>query len=290
LGAALALGTVQFGMAYGVAGRGERVTDQEARAILKRAFDIGIRDLDTAVAYGDIESRLSSLAAGLRFSLTSKVPARQPGLTRAHAAAWVRATMTSSRERLGPGLRNMMFHRADDLLEPAADDLWAPAASWAREAGIRLGVSCYDPETLRRVGERYPVRVAQVPANALDQRLKGGVAGGADGLEIHVRSAFLQGLLLMPPEEAGRRVPAAVRALGRWHDWCVQAGLPPVEAALGIVKGFPGVDRCVVGVDSVAQLDEIAAAWERAPVLTADCLAEVDPDVVDPRRWQAMRP
>jgi len=283
----LALGTVQFGLRYGVAGRGSAVPADEVRDILVRADALGIRVLDTAAAYGDIEPRLAAVTEGLSFRIVSKLPPCPQELNTDAAAAWAARALEQSCERLGPALGAVMFHRADDLLEARGEAMWSACAPLAAARNLQLGASCYDVTTLARVRARFPITIAQLPGNALDQRLRLNPPAGEPPLELHLRSAFLQGLLLMPEAEAVERVPTAALALARWHAWCRTHGHDALSAALGIVKGMPGVSHCVVGVDSLAQLEQIAAAWAVAPTLHAPELHTDNPDATDPRRWPA---
>jgi aryl-alcohol dehydrogenase-like predicted oxidoreductase len=284
----LALGTAQFGLSYGIAGRGCSVPPDEVRVILQRAAALGVRTLDTAAAYGDIEPRLRALADGLPLNFVSKLPACPADLDSATAAAWAHEGLARSIERLSPALTGFMFHRADDLLERHADALWQACQPLAEAHAIKLGVSCYDPGTLARVRDRFPVAIAQLPGNALDQRLThADPATLTTPLDVHLRSVFLQGLLLMGQTAAPNRVPAAASALARWHAWCDTLGMTPLVAALGVVKGMQPVSHCVVGVDNLAQLEEIAAAWAAAPVLHAPELQCNDLSVIDPRLWPA---
>ncbi len=279
----LALGTVQFGLAYGVVGSGQRVADDDARHILGSAAAAGLRVLDTAVAYGDIEQRLAGLAGDHGFSVVTKIPPLPSALDNAGAAAFVRDTLARSQQRLGDLLHTVLFHRADDLLGPLGPAAWAQAIAWTAGSNRRLGVSCYGPEQLQAVRERFPVAVAQLPGNAFDQRLR---ALDATGVELHLRSAFLQGLLLAPAAVGSQRLPAAAAALQRWEQRCAEAGLSPLVAALGVVKSLPGLRCCVVGVESLAQWQQIAAAWAQAAPLDWPELATDDPAVIDPRLWR----
>jgi aryl-alcohol dehydrogenase-like predicted oxidoreductase len=181
----------------------------------------------------------------------------------------------------------LMFHRAEDLLGEMGPSLWERCSAWARRVGCKLGVSCYSPIELRLVGERFPVEIAQLPGNAFDQRLRADLPPSLSSIEIHVRSAFLQGLLLLSEAEASRRVPRAAGALRRWHQWLRMENLDAVPAALSLVKSFPHVTHCIVGVDCLSQLESVAAAWHAVPARTADALAVSDLDVIDPRRWPA---
>ena len=283
-GAALVLGTVQFGLDYGVAGRGEVVPEPEVRSLLELAAASGITTLDTAPAYGDIEARLSALSKGLPLSVVSKIAAVP--VDAADAGAAVRASVRQSIDRLGDRLTTLLFHKADDLFRPDADVIWRSALD---EAGpVRVGVSVYDPAVLVRLCARYGICVAQLPANPLDQRLRRpGVADALVGMEIHARSAFLQGLLLAPVSKVQEEVPAAVDAHDRWTAWCRGQGLSPLQAALAVTRALPCVSACVVGVDRRVHLEQILAAAEQSPPQEAPQLQSDDLNVIDPRRWSA---
>lgn len=280
----LALGTVQFGLAYGIAGGDAPVAENEARAILERAAAAGVRFLDTAPVYGDIEGRLGRLTTGLRFEIVTKIPALPEGPD-ASVRDVVRRSIDQSRARLGTALRAVLFHRAEDLLGPRSDAAWAAAVD-AAGTEVAVGTSSYDPETLVKTRARYPVAVAQMPANVFDRRLEHVRHGHElDSLEIHVRSAFLQGLLLMAPERAAARVPAAAASLRLWHDACREGGIAPMVAALAYVRALRAARACLVGVDSLAQFEQVLAAWDAAADATVPYLDAADPEVIDPRRW-----
>lgn len=283
----LALGTAQFGLNYGVAGRGSIVPEGEVKAILTRAAELGIRVLDTASAYGDIEGRLAGLASMSQFQVISKISPKPRELKDSALRAWVAEEVLLSCDRLGTALYGLMFHRAEDLLEQDGDLLWAECEVVAAGRNLKLGVSCYDAKTLEEVQSRFPVTIAQVPGNAFDQRLALTAWPVGPLSEIHVRSAFLQGLLLMPEPQAAAHIPAAANALRHWRTWCDAHHMAPMTAALGIVKGFSWASHCVVGVDNLAQLEQLAQAWSDAPVVVAPELAVSATMVIDPRRWPA---
>jgi len=281
----LALGTAQFGMPYGIAGRRATVPEAEVRSILEVASGAGVSVLDTAPAYGDIEARLDGLTQGLTFSVVSKIPAVPA--READPGAFVRASVEQSIRRLGSRLRTLLFHDADDLLRPDGEVLWR-AATEAAGNRVRLGVSLYDPRMAMVLRGRYPLRVVQVPANALDQRVAAPeTSQGLMNIEVHARSAFLQGLLLLPHAEAIYRVPAASADHAKWTAWCKAEGVSPLIGALSVARALPGVSLWVVGVDSAAQLRHVLEAAGSARPCTAASVACDDPEVIDPRRWPA---
>lgn len=281
----LALGTAQFGLAYGVAGRNSPVPENEVRIILARACSLGIRMLDTAAAYGEIESHLVGLVVGQMFRIVTKLPAMPVGMNAVEADAWIGSALQRADERIRGSLYAVLFHRPEDLLL-YADVVWDRCMVWGSDRGIKLGVSCYDPAMLTRICEQFPITIAQLPVNAFDQRLRTQQSLFRRDLEIHARSAFLQGLLLMPEADAVQRLPSATAGLRRWHAWCRKRGMAPLVAALAILKGMPDVSYCVVGVDSLEHLDAIAEAWDIAVPEYAAGLAVNIKEVIDPRRWK----
>lgn len=288
MSAELALGTVQFGLAYGIAGRGEAVPAMEARSILECAWDNGIRMLDTAPVYGDIEPRLAALVGGHEFSIVSKIPALPPGSLAHEVDGLIASSIAQSKQRLGSRLSALLFHRGADLTGEHGERAFAAAQRAVAGDSIRLGASCYSPDEAIGIRSRVPVELLQLPGNALDQRLAGPRAvSQLSHLELHLRSVFLQGLLLMPIDEATRRVPGSAAALQAWSRFCRERGVTPLRAALGVARALPGVRYCVVGVDRVAQLEEICAAWRDATPIEEAGLGCADEDVIDPRRWKA---
>jgi hypothetical protein len=127
--------------------------------------------------------------------------------------------------------------------------------------------------------------IAQLPGNALDQRIGTAFAGIQPTPALHLRSAFLQGLLLLPIEAAIRIAPAANAALQQWHHWVEAQKVTPLRGALSIVKAFKDVAACVVGIDNMAQLTELLNAWREVRAISASELACGDLRSIDPRLW-----
>jgi aryl-alcohol dehydrogenase-like predicted oxidoreductase len=200
--AKLSLGTAQFGLDYGVSNTRGQISLAEAHAILELAKLRGIEILDTAPAYGTSEQVLGELKAAAQFKLISKTPQFRRDEILAEDAAQVRQSIETSLEKLGAEhLHGVLVHWPGDLLARGGDLLWG-ALSGARSEGLvhSIGVSVYDPAELLTLMDRYPIDVMQAPMNVLDQRMtvSGALATAkAKGVSNHIRSAFLQGLLLM---------------------------------------------------------------------------------------------
>jgi aryl-alcohol dehydrogenase-like predicted oxidoreductase len=284
----LALGTAQFGMRYGVANRVGQVQLSEVRRILERARAAGMDTLDTAAAYGASETLLGSVGVA-DWIIVTKLPAVPSACQDAHA--WMRSAAEGSLRHLGlERLGALLLHAPMQLLGPNGAAIYA-ALERLRAAGLtqRIGVSVYAPEELEALAPRFDFDVVQAPLNILDRRL---AASGwldrlhAAGVEVHVRSLFLQGLLLMPagerPDEFSRWQPL----WDLWHGWLAVSGLTAIQACVAFAAAQPHVDRAVVGVDSLRQLEEILAALSRDGIEPPPELASDEPDLVDPSRWR----
>jgi aryl-alcohol dehydrogenase-like predicted oxidoreductase len=273
----LALGTVQFGLTYGVANQSGRPSREQCREILARAQQSGIDTLDTAIAYGEAEIVLGG--AGVEdWKIVTKLPAIPEGCT--DIGGWVSTEIAQSLRRLGADrLYGVLLHRPEQLLDARGPELYRALIDLReREVAKKIGVSIYDPAELGALSGVFPLDLVQAPFNLLDRRLadEGWLRRlQMQGVEIHARSAFLQGLLLMEAERLPPGFAEWISVWRYWRQWLDDRGLTPVEACLGYVLGFGEIARVVVGVDHVRQLDEIVAAsrtrlrdlpvWPRRP-------------------------
>jgi aryl-alcohol dehydrogenase-like predicted oxidoreductase len=291
--ARLALGTVQFGRPYGVSNAAGQTPESEVAAILALARKDGIDTLDTAPGYGDAEAVLGRVLGGdPHFRIITKTPVLKDMGAGRTAADAVRATLEGSLERLARGsVGGLIVHLADDLLGADGDAIWAAMAQAKAEGLVeRIGASAYRPEEVAAMLVRYPLELVQVPFSAFDQRCRAAgtfAALEAMGVEVHARSAFLQGLLLMDPDRLPAGFSRAQPAVRAFRRAAVKAGLSPLALALRIALGQPGIGRVVLGVTRAAELVEILAAaqGERPPGLDIASLAVADDAVITPSLW-----
>ena len=293
IGAArLALGTVQFGMPYGVANEQGQVSPEQAAAMLAAAQAAGIDTLDTAISYGEAEELMGRIGVA-GFRLISKVPA-----LREHVGAaddWVVAQVEASLKRLRvPRLSGLMLHAPDDLLGPHGLAI-ARGLQRARDAGLaeRIGLSVYSPEQLDALVDRLPLEIVQIPANVFDRRFA--ETGWldrlvAEGVQVHARSIFLQGLLLMPAASVPSKFAPYRPLIDRWHTWLAgeSAGASPVQSCLSHVASYESIARLVVGADSLAQLQDIIAAAAATPLRAPAPLASPVTPLINPAQWHAL--
>ena len=286
----IALGSASFGQSYGVANSDRKLAQHDVELILKKAFTSGIHTLDTAVAYGESESILGH--AGVSgWSVITKLPS----LPREEIdpVGWVIGNARASLGRLGlQSLHGLLLHKPYDLLGDHGSLLYQGLKE-CKESGIakHIGISIYDPEELDAIISLYQMDIVQAPFNILDRRIQqsGWLARLRDmGVEMHARSAFLQGLLLMGKEDRPAKFARWNEVWEAWHTWLKDSGLTALEACLSFVLECPEISRLVLGVDSERHLREILVATEAGITLPSSCLASNDLDLVNPSRWASL--
>ncbi len=275
------LGTVQFGLPYGVANRRGQPTPEEVRGMVAAAIDGGVNCFDTAAAYGTSEvvlgQALRELKAADRVVVVTKVRALTPD-ERAdgrNAARAIRQSVEASRQRLGIDcLPLVLFHRESDAFY--LDELLALRdQGWLRHAGV----SCDNrPGPAADFAVGGLAAALQIPCNLLDPRhARAGSlrAAAANGVAVFVRSVYLQGVLAMPEAEIPAKLHGLVPVRRRLEGVAREAGIPLTELAVRTMLAREGVTCVLTGVETLDQIRGNIALFNRGP-LPADLLAAVD--------------
>ncbi|HTK36155.1 MAG TPA: aldo/keto reductase [Caulobacteraceae bacterium] len=286
--AKLGVGTAQFGLDYGVSNRRGRLTESEAVAVVQVAAAAGVSLLDTAAQYGEAEAVIGRvLPQPNRFRLVTKTARVSEGVDRVEARA------RASLDRLGVARAEaLLVHSAPDLLGPEGPELW-DRLKRLKDEGLyaKIGISAYAAEDPLGLARRFKPDLMQLPASVLDQRLiQDGVLTeiAALGVEIHLRSIFLQGLLFLPRDGLPAGLAAAGPRLSRIRRTIAEAGADPLQAALAFALTRPEASTVVVGVTSAAELRAIlAAAAAPAPDLDWSALSLDHSLALDPHLWAA---
>ena len=288
----LGLGTAQFGLDYGVSNRSGRVPVDEVARILELARCSGVDLVDTAPAYGSSEEAIGTASRGaVPFRVVTKTPVfASERITDADAKALAESFGRSRTALRADKLHGLLFHRADDIVKPGGRRLIETAQQLVADGALeKIGVSVYSAAELERVLAIFAPDIVQVPVNVFDQRL---VRSGhlerlrQSGAEIHVRSVFLQGLLLMEPDRLPRYFDAFESHLGRYFEAVAAAGCSALEAALTYVRSVTA-DAALIGVTRSDELRQALSAWTAPPArIDFAAFAHDDPRLLNPSRWK----
>ncbi len=289
------LGTAQLGMNYGIANVQGQPSEESACKIVGEALKYGINCFDTAQAYGNSEAvlgkALKQCGADSNIKIVSKL---SPKLQQTDGEAVKQSIKTSRQNLCVDQLWCLMLHRADWL--NSWDKGLGQTLCNSRQAGeVRyLGVSVYTPDEARRALEYADIQVVQVPCNLWDQRmLQEGIfelARKKDKL-CFVRSVYLQGLLLLSPEEVAEKLPAAEKASRKWFELVDKYGQSPQQLSISFELSLNV--PLVIGAESIQQLSENAQLFQQAP-LSADVIERIayelspllNSKITNPSLWQ----
>jgi len=291
----LGLGTVQFGLDYGISNKGGQTPLDEVKEILSLADEAGLSIIDTAAQYGNSEEVLGRcLPENHPFRVVTKTPLfKSPCLT-GDDGAFLKETFYSSLQKLKQGsIYGLLIHNGEDLLSDRGNVLWR-AMQQLRDAGLveKIGVSIYSPKQLDAILQLYQIDLAQLPVNVLDQRMirYGHLRKLKDmGIEIHARSAFLQGLLLMDPYELPAYFWPVKDRLIKYHNLLKSNGVSAVKAALGFVSKIKEVDVTIVGINNSSHLKEVLCAMGEMDRISSTFFTEYateDIRITNPSLWR----
>ncbi len=286
----LALGTVQFGLNYGVANALGRVGNDQVAMILNRALECGFDTLDTAVSYGISENVLGKLGVH-QWKVVSKLPSIPNGCNDVYS--WVSSQTINSLSLLKlDRLHGMLLHRPEQLLGPYGNSLYKALQRIKAEGLVdKIGVSVYGLSQLEQLIGEYKFDLVQAPLNILDRSLiDSGWAMRLHemGIEVHTRSAFLQGLLLMPANIRPEKFMPWAQVWAEWDGWLERTGLQPLEACIRFLCSVSQVDRVVVGVDSLHQLNQIVDAIDGSLVSLPEFKTFRDLRLINPSKWNQL--
>ena len=244
----LAIGTAQFGLDYGVANQKGQLNKNEIQAILDFASKNGINTLDTAKAYGASEV---SIGEYLKLSDSS-----WNIITKIGSVNNIIGQIKDSIKKLNIKPNIVLAHSADLFLNPSFQTELQKAKD--QELIKYYGVSLYNDREIYQVlkSELKPT-VVQLPMNILDTRLyKNGLLNQLfeNGIEIHIRSVFLQGLFYLSKDDLNERFKDVNPGLDALKSIAKKAELTLAELSLLWVASIKEVDKVIIGVDNVDHL------------------------------------
>ena len=284
------LGTAQFGLDYGISNKTGKTGESEVQKILKLAHANGFEYLDTAFGYGSSQEVLGRcLSPEYSFRIVTKTIAAEGP----HAEISMRRALAKSQSLLKTqSVYGLLVHRFGDLVqyEKVYDVLLS-----LREEGVvrRIGASLYSSDEVVLFLNRFPrLDIVQIPVSLLDQRMlrSGAIRRLHDaGVEIHVRSVFLQGLIFLMPHELPEYFRPIAGFLAEFHERIGRLGISAYQAAVAFVNSLPQIHCALFGVNAADQLLELISAL-RSPLSFDPSEFELtDERFLNPATWKLTR-
>lgn len=284
----LLLGSAQFGMRYGAINPDAVPTDSELRQIIELALESknALNVIDTAAAYGNSQKRLGTLCSSYKeMDFITKFSLPKDG-----ARPTLENVLGNSLSDLSRAtIHGLLFHDCSDLLDPRAAEL-VELLIEAKDSGqvSKIGVSAYTSEDVTNAINILPnLDIVQIPGNYLardlvESPLLKGLA--SKGVEIHVRSPFLQGLLLQDPTRTPPNLKFLIPAIKAFNELCTSNEIHPGALALGYLRSQEHITAVVFGGRTKSEVEESIALWNHEHKIAYEPIA-CDPRYLDPRFW-----
>lgn len=280
------LGTVQFGIPYGINNSTGLLVDKGVSEILFQAHSAGITTLDTAAAYGAAESRIGSFhqESNKEFEIITK-------FSKEKDISWNKSIERSLKNLKVEKVETIMFHsyeaykenlnKIEEIIRIGKDHYFN-----------KIGVSVYTNQELESLIDDQNIDIVQLPFNLLDNHSARGevlVKLKSKGKTIHTRSCFLQGLFFKDLNELPTKLLPLQIALYTIQTLSSDYQIPLAQMALNYVLQKEYIDGVLIGVDSLPQLEQnlLFAGGEIPQELSEkiDNLLIEHPHLLNPSTW-----
>ena len=258
----LSIGSAQFGFQYGICNKNGIVGKKEVKKIIEYCKLKKIRSIDTAQGYGN-SHKVLGLIDLKKFQVTSKISDIKKNKDLEYS---VTLEVNKILKELNiKEIYALLIHNTDQLKGKSGKNLYQVLQKLKKKKKfIKLGVSVYAKKELDFIIKNYNIDIVNLPLSVANQefckknyllKLK------KRGIKIHVRSIFLQGLLLSSYSNLPKKFKNNKFFL-EWYKWLKMRNYNSLDASLDFIKGIKHIDKIVVGIDNLDQLKNIVKSYK----------------------------
>jgi aryl-alcohol dehydrogenase-like predicted oxidoreductase len=287
----LTLGTVQFGLDYGISNGAGQTGINEAEKIIQMAYNNGVRTIDTAIDYGNSEEVLGHCGVNA-FKVTTKLPKFPEKLK--DIDIWIEKQVLGSIRRLKvDSIETLMLHRSIDCVKLTNPQVERKLDDLIADGLIKnIGVSLYEPSEIKRLINTNNISVVQVPKNVFDNRFEHDDVKNFfkdKNYKVDARSIFLQGLLLIECGALPLQFKKWRSSFEKWHKWLLENKASPLQGCLMYASTLKDIEHIVIGINQPAQFSEIIEIIKELYVNKMDQEMEdfsvLDESLINPSKW-----
>lgn len=277
------IGTAQFGQKYGYNNHGTPINYNEIERILEFASDNKINRIDTAISYGETEKIIGSFNLS-NWDIYTKIPTI-PTRTQ-NKDEWIIKSLEKSCQNLKTQkLKGVFFHKPNQL------------KNLKKKINIKsiqklfkltfMGISAYDIEEYIILKEKYNFNLIQIPYNVFDRKIENlKFRKYSKYIKIHVRSIFLQGVLLNEFNNLDNYFIGWKKNFLKWENWLKRNNLSHLEGCLSLIKNNKNFDNVVLGFKSLKQFKEIINILKYELPKPPTDLILTNKNLINPSKWK----
>ena len=286
----LSLGTVQFGLDYGVANKMGKPTQSDVNKIINFVCENGINCFDTAQAYGNSEEVLGNALSNIADSLVvSKLSSKL-------FVDNIKGNVEISLKNLKlDSIFGLLLHDSE-LLYKWNDKYKKKVSELIEDKLIKhFGVSIYSSKDFNLAVENDDISIIQIPFNMFDLRAINEnwfEKAKEKGKLIFIRSVFLQGLLLMNKDNLPEKLFNAKKYLGEVEKLSMKFKMDKSELVLSFVDSVAKDSVLLFGCDNLTQAKVNLENYKKLKTLSRNQIDEIikifkdiSEDIYLPTRW-----
>jgi aryl-alcohol dehydrogenase-like predicted oxidoreductase len=281
------LGSANFDQTYGI--KRNFIKKDEIKKMLNYANKNKIKIIDTSPLYNKSE-KIIGLLNNNRFRIISKIPQAPKKIEKKNIYKWLKKTVMISLKNLKiKSFEYLLFHNSNSLLDKNADEIYKSIIKIKNEGFTKkIGISIYDVNILKKILKKFRLDLIQVPFNILDQRLlKKNLLKTLKkkGIEIHVRSIFLQGILLLKHTQLPYKLKKFSKIWMIWERWLKKNKLDPLQACFSFAYNQQQINGIIIGCNNKRQLQEVVGLKKEKNIFLPPRIKIKNKKLIDPRTW-----
>lgn len=268
----LILGTVQLGIDYGILKK--KPTIEESKQILNYAINSNILTFDTAQGYGNSEEILSSISNNKNVTIITKIDFENLN------------TEKKILDKIYISLKRLNVNKIDVLLLHSFNDFrnknLLEILFSLKDKNIidKIGVSLYTLQEAIEVFEDNRISVLQIPFNYLDRQWDNKIFQEkikTNNIEIHVRSIFLQGILVNDYRFWPKFDDFNTKLVyDRIEITSNKFNLSKLELVISYVNSCKWINKIIFGVDNIDQLQTNINQFSNSQILDENKINEIN--------------
>lgn len=257
----LIFGTAQLDRNYGINKENNFMTKNNLSKILKILKKNKINFIDTAPAYKSAETKLGKNKLN-RFNLITKIPSLKK-IKKKHIKKFITKQINTSLKDLKiKKFYAIILHDCGDLINNPHKEIIYKELKELKNNGIalKIGFSSYDTNDIRIILKDYKIDMIQSPCNVFDQKIldkKMLLLLKKKKIEVHLRSIFLQGLLLTDIKKITFNKPNWKKYFLKWNFFLKKNKIEKLEACINFALNIKGNFKILIGFNNIKELKEI---------------------------------
>ena len=286
----ISIGTAQWGLDYGINNKKGKLENLEIVKIFEFAKEKGINTIDTAFLYGNCESILGQFDLSEIDIVTKTIKFTSNTISNEDINHLENCFYKSLNNLNCESIYSLLIHDGNDLLKYNGKKIINKLNDFKEKNLVqKIGVSIYSLEELNSIINIYRPDIVQLPLNVFSQSfLKSGAIKKLKDrdIEIHVRSIFLQGILLMNTKDIPNYFSPWINQFKKWENFCNSNNLTKLEASLNFVFSIEMIDKIIIGFDNIDQFIYCLKNLKLRKNLNYESLNINNPNLTNPSLWK----